>query len=382
MLSFFLLFFFFIITIFFLDWTAIVICLCWVVVGSTAHIIGRTSRIVGWRGRDIHRTRVINRLRRTSLAITTVSRVNWISGRSSSLVSLGSCSIGRRCWWIRRTEVVIVGSSRWVGWTVAWIYILLIMKNWIDLTLTSGWIASWMTALLLLGRTVWWALLGNTCRVDWAATNMAGVVTCWIISSRVNICWAVSRHASRRVDWTLVVATARTLVRSMVVNLIYGWLEWLVDGRLIVLVARRRHPISIWTIRVRTAIAWWLHHVRSRWEATLIVGSICDTVLWSRSIVLVVTWCHPYLWSHHEAPVYLKLVYNWSVSSFKDILVMLSLGMLLQHKGVNYQVKAACSKWSQLSHDNVFSYSFEGVTLCKNCCIQQNFHSFLKWTFS
>jgi len=260
--------FFFVITIFFLDW-AVDSSLCWIVVG-TAHIISRTSWIVGWRCRDIHRTRIINRLRWTTLTITTVSRVNWISWRSSCLVSLGCCSIGRWCWWIRRTEVVIVRCSGWIGWTVTRM-------------MASRWIASWM-GTLLLGWTVWRTLLWHACRINWAIDPMAGVVTCWIISSRVNISRAVPRHASRRVDWTLVVATFRALVRSMVVNLIYGGLEWLVDGRLIVLVGRGCLTINIGAVGIRAAIAWWLHHARSWWEPTLIAWSVWDTVLWCGSI--------------------------------------------------------------------------------------------------
>jgi len=297
--SYFLVFFFFFITLFLLDRTAVASCLCWVVVGSTGHFISRASWIVGWRCRDIHRTRVVNRLRRTTLTITTVSRVNWISWRGSGLISLWCCSIGRRCWRIRRTEVVIVGCSGWIGWTVTWM-------------MTSGWIASWMVTLLLWW-TIWGALLGHTCRIDWAATStMAWVVCWWIISSRVHISWTVPRHASRRIDWTLVVATTGTLVRSMVINLIYwGLVPMGVYGRLIV--GWRRHTKRVGTVRVR--IVWWLHRIRSWWETTrTIAWSVCcDAVLWSGSIVVI--WCHASHWCHGAPPINI-VFYNWSISSY------------------------------------------------------------------
>merc|ERR1719265_1275791 len=82
-------------------------------------------------------------------------------------------------------------------------------------------------------------------------------------------------------------------------------------------------------------------------------------------------------------------IVSWSVSVWilrdliKVAIVILYVLRIAPHRlCVNHEIEASCSHWSQLTHDNVFSDTCEGVIFRIYSSFQQNLNCFLKRAFS
>lgn len=269
---------------------------------TSSSFVSRTCWIIGWRCWNIHWAIIISMSRRTTNTwlISTSSWINWVSRRSSYLISRWSwASICRRCWWIWWTKTVIVWSGRRICWTVC-----LIIPCW---RITCWLLASW------LGRTIIRTLLRISSYCSWINWTTSHIAISW---ASCNTCWWIIRT---------LLCLCWTLSNTMICRLINRRLICLVNGRLIGFVSRWCHSI-IWTlIRKRSLVLWRTYYIRARRESTFASWSICLTVL--RHATINWTRCHSYYRSHSSWIHFFLL--NRCESSFKHFFFLFSLCMFL-----------------------------------------------------